>query len=135
MELVDLVNSVIIFLSQTTLYVWFPNQIPDCNSHSPALFDLFITSAPSICSTVVFPILGNSYHFVISASIDFPSNSKGDIHFHGTPYDYSRADWDGLPDHLRDVPWENIFRLSDLDCCYWILLVDPGYIWCIYPAL
>ena len=27
-------------------------------------------------------------------------------------YDYSRADWDGLHDHLRDVPWENIFRLG-----------------------
>ena len=28
------------------------------------------------------------------------------------PYDYSRTDWDGLCDHLRDVPWENIFKLS-----------------------
>ena len=22
-------------------------------------------------------------------------------------YDYSRADWDGLRDHLREVPWED----------------------------
>ena len=22
-------------------------------------------------------------------------------------YDYSGADWDGLLDHLRDVPWED----------------------------
>ena len=27
-------------------------------------------------------------------------------------YDYSRADWDGLLDYLRDVPWEDIFKLS-----------------------
>ena len=27
-------------------------------------------------------------------------------------YDYSRADWDGLCDHLRDVPWEDIFKFS-----------------------
>ena len=27
-------------------------------------------------------------------------------------YDYSRADWDGLRDHLRDVPWEDIFKLD-----------------------
>ena len=27
-------------------------------------------------------------------------------------YDYSRADWDGLRDHLRDVPWEDIFKLG-----------------------
>ena len=27
-------------------------------------------------------------------------------------YVYSCADWDGLHDHLRDVPWENIFKLG-----------------------
>ena len=27
-------------------------------------------------------------------------------------YDYSRADWDGLHDHLTDVPREDIFKLS-----------------------
>ena len=32
-------------------------------------------------------------------------------------YDYSRSDcdWDGLRDHLRDVPWEDIFKLGTLD--------------------
>ena len=27
-------------------------------------------------------------------------------------YGYSRADWFGLRDHLRDVPWKDIFKLS-----------------------
>ena len=27
-------------------------------------------------------------------------------------YDDSRADWDDLRDHLRDVPCEDIFKLS-----------------------
>ena len=27
-------------------------------------------------------------------------------------YDYSRADRDGLCDHLGDVPWDDIFKLS-----------------------
>ena len=27
-------------------------------------------------------------------------------------YDYTCADWDGLCDHLRDVPWEDIYELS-----------------------
>ena len=27
-------------------------------------------------------------------------------------YDYSCADWDGLLDHLRDVPWVDILKLS-----------------------
>ena len=25
---------------------------------------------------------------------------------------YSHADWDGLQDHLRDVLWEDIFKLG-----------------------
>ena len=47
-----------------------------------------------------------------SVSIDFPINSKQDALFHRVAYDYSHADWDGLGDHLRDVPWEGTFKLS-----------------------
>ena len=61
---------------------------------------------------MVFPPLGNSYHFVVSVSIKFPSNSQWDAPFCRIAYDYSCADWDGLRDHLRDVPWEDVFRLS-----------------------
>ena len=32
--------------------------------------------------------------------------------FHYMAYGYSRADWDGLRDHLRDVPWDDIFKVS-----------------------
>ena len=32
--------------------------------------------------------------------------------FHRIVYDYPCADWDGLRDHLRDVPWEDIFKLG-----------------------
>ena len=39
-------------------------------------------------------------------------------------YDYSCADWDGLHDHLRDVPWEDIFKLSASaaasELCGWV---------------
>ena len=31
-----------------------PSWIPDCGSHSPAFLDLFLSSDPSICSTVAF---------------------------------------------------------------------------------
>ena len=89
----------------------FPTQIPDCNSHSPALLDSFLSSETSICSTMAFPPLGNSNH-VVSVSIDFPSNSQWDAPFHYIAYDYSRADWYGLCDHLRDIPWEDIFKLG-----------------------
>ena len=90
----------------------FPTRIPDCDSHSPAFLDLFLPSDASICSTMAFPPLGNSDHVVGSVSIDFPSYSQQDVSFHHIAYDYSRADWDGLCDHLRDIPWENIFKIS-----------------------
>ena len=32
--------------------------------------------------------------------------------FYCIAYDYSRADWDSFHDHLRDVPWEDIFKLG-----------------------
>ena len=90
----------------------FHTRIPDCDSYTPALLDLFISSDASICSTVAFPALGNSDHFVVSVSINFPSNSQREVPFHCIAYDCSRTDWHGLSDHLRDVPWEDIFKLS-----------------------
>ena len=84
--------------------VYFPTWIPDCDSHGPALLDSFLSSDAGICSTMVFPPLGNSDHVVVSGSIDFPINSKQDDPFHCVVYDYSCTDWDGLCDHLRDAP-------------------------------
>ena len=46
-ELIDLVNSVIIS-NDLTQMVNFPTQVPDCDSHSPALLNLFISSDTSI---------------------------------------------------------------------------------------
>ena len=60
-----------------TLLRWLTLQIPDYDSHSPALLDLFISSDASTCSTMAFPQLGSSDHVVASASFDFLSNSKG----------------------------------------------------------
>ena len=115
-----------------TQMVNFPTQIPDCDSHSPALLDLFIYSDTSICSTLIFPPLGNSDHFVVSVSIDFPINSKQDVPFHRIAYDYSRADWDGLRDRLRDVPWEVIFKLrasaAASEFCMWVQVEIDAYI-------
>ena len=55
-----------------TQMVNFPTRIPECDPHSPALLNLFISSGASICSTMAFPPLGNSDHIVVSVSIDFP---------------------------------------------------------------
>ena len=92
-----------------TQMVNVPTRIPHCDSHSPALLDSFLSSNASICSTMNFPPLANSDHTVVSVSVNFP-NSKRDAPFHRIVYDYSRADWDGLRDHLRDASWEDIFN-------------------------
>ena len=53
-----------------TQMVNFPTLIPDCDSYSPALLDLFLSSDASICSIMAFPPLGNSDHVLVSVSID-----------------------------------------------------------------
>ena len=94
--------------------------------------DLFLSSGPSICSAMAFPSLGNSDDGVVSVSIDFPSNSQWDAPFHCIAYNYSRADWDGLCDHLRDVSWEDIFKLNvsaaAKEFCEWVQVVIYVYI-------
>ena len=105
-----MVNFILIFVSQMTLLR--PTRIPDYDSHRSALLELFLSFGPSICSTMPFPLLGNSDPVFVSVSIDFPSNSKRDVPFHCIAYGYSHANWEGLHDHLKDVPWKNIFKLG-----------------------
>ena len=95
-----------------TEIVNIPTWMRYCDSHSPPLLDLFISSDASICSTMVFPPLGNFDYVVVSLSIDFPINSEQNAPFYRLAYGYSHADWDGLRDHLRYVPREDIFKLS-----------------------
>ena len=115
-----------------TQMVNFPTRIPDCDSHSPALLNLFLSSDANICSTMAFPLLGNSDYVVVSVSIDFPTNSQQDAPFHCIGHDYSRADWDSLHDHLRDVPWEDIFKLgasaAASEFCEWVQVGIDVYI-------
>ena len=81
---------------------------------------------------MAFPSLRNSDHVVVSVSIDFPTNSQGDAPFHRIAYDYSRADCDGLRDHLRDVPWEDIFKLGAFaaasEFCEWFRVGIDFYV-------
>ena len=105
---IDLMKPVIIRSNDLTQSVNFATRISDCDSHSPAYLDLFISSDASICSTMVFPPLGNFDHVVVSVSILTFHQTQTGCPFHGIAYDYSRADWDHLCDPLRDVSWEDI---------------------------
>ena len=80
----------------------FPTWIPDSDFHNFALLDLFISSDTSICSTMA------------------------------VLYDYCHAGWDELDNHLRDVPWENIFKFSvsatATEFCEWVQVEIKVYI-------
>ena len=93
-DLADLVNSLIIFLSQTTLLRCLTFLLVSQTVILTVLLFwiyLFLFEA-SICSALAFPPLGNSYHVFVSVSIDFPSYSQWDAPFRRIAYDYSRAD-------------------------------------------
>ena len=81
---------------------------------------------------MAFPSLGNSDLVVVSFSIDFPLYSKWDAPFHHIAYDSSCVDWDGLRDHLRDVPWKDILKLSASAAtskfCEWVQVGIDVYI-------
>ena len=79
-ETIDLMNSVIIYLSQSQI-VNFPNRIPDSDSHNPVLLDLFLSCDASICSTMDFLPLGSSGHVVVSVPIEFPITQNRMPHF------------------------------------------------------
>ena len=115
-----------------TQMVNFSTQIPDCDSHSLALLDLLLSSDASICSTMAFPPLGNSDQVFVSVSIDFPSYLQQDPPFHRIAHDYSRVDWDGVCDHLRNLLSEDILKLSasatSSEFCEWVQVVIVVYI-------
>ena len=81
---------------------------------------------------MALPPLGNSDYVVVSVSIDFLSNSKRDAPSYRIAYDYSCADWDSLHDHSRDIPWEDILKLSASaaasEFCYWVQVGIDVYI-------
>ena len=92
-ELIDLVNFVVILLSQMTLLRWLTFLLRfQTDSHSPVVLDLFLSSDASICFTMAFPPLQNSDHVVVSVSTDFPSNSQQCALFHCIAYDCSCVD-------------------------------------------
>ena len=120
------------FSNNLTQMVNFPTRIPVCDCHSPVPLELFLSSDTSICSTVAFPPLGNPDHVIISVSTDFPSYSQRMPPFYRIFDDYSCVDWDALCDHLRNLPWEDIFNLSAsaaaTEFCEWVQFIMAAYI-------
>ena len=84
----------------------------------------------SICFPMAFPLLVNCNH--VSVLINFPITPKQVAPFHCMVYDHYLADWDRLCDHLREVPWVDIFKLSASaaasEFCEWVQVGIDVYI-------
>ena len=89
----------------------FPTPIPDYDSHSLALLDLFISSDAGICSTMTLPPLRNwsccylSFHWLsvrLKRVCPFSSHS---LWLFSCWLEWSS--WS-----LRDVSWEDIFKFG-----------------------
>ena len=70
----------------------FSTPISDCDSHSPAFLNSFLSCNSSICSAMTFPPLRNFDHVVVSVSICFPPLKTG-CPFHSIACDYSFGYW------------------------------------------
>ena len=90
-ELIDLVNSVIISLSQMTLLRWLTFLLGSQTVIFTVLFWIYI-----FFLTLIFVLQGLSLYWKIDC----------------IAYDYSPADWGGVCYHLRDVLRGDIFKLS-----------------------
>ena len=64
-----------------TQMINFSTWIPDCDCHSPALLDCFLSSGDSICSSMALLPLGISDHVVVSVFNNFSSDKKHDAPF------------------------------------------------------
>ena len=47
---------------------------------------------------------------IVSVDVQFVVKFINEHPYHRTIYSYRKADWDGLRDHLRGVPWLDIFK-------------------------
>lgn len=113
-ELIDLVNLVLIFLSQTTLLTWLTFLLGSLTViiTSPTLLDLFIP-LDLVLVIQCFPCSGK---FWSCRCLKFPLNSKEDAPFHSATFD-----WDSLYNNFGDISWENIFKMvaSDVIVDFW----------------
>ena len=123
-ELIDLVNSAIIFPSKMTLLRWLISLLGSLWLSVLQFWTCFFLLM-LFYFRVAFPPLGNSDHVVVSVSINFPTNSKWDILF---PL---------LIEMVFEIIWEMFYGRISLNSVLLLLLINfvsSGWNWCIYPS-
>ena len=114
MELIDLVNSVIIFLSQMTWLRWLSFLL---RSQTVILIDCSFGFLSFLMLVFVLQWLSLHWEILIILLCHFPLTfhqiyNRMSCFITDLAYDYSQADWDDFCNHLRDAPWEDIFKLG-----------------------
>ena len=132
-ELIDLVNSVITFLPQMTLLRWLTFLL----GSQTVILIVLLFWIYFFLLMLVFVLQWLSLHWEILIMLlsQFPLTFQlihNRMPYFSIPYDYSCADWDGLCDHLRDVGWDDIFKLgasaADSEFCEWVQVGIDAYI-------
>ena len=133
-ELINLVNPVIIFLSQMTLPRWLTFLL----GFQVLILIVLLFWIYLFLLTLVFVLQWLSLYYEILIMLlsqfsltYFPSNSQRDAAFRRLAYVNSRTDWDGLRGHLRDVSWEDIFKIgasAASEFCEWVQVGINVYI-------
>ena len=117
LELIDLVNSVIIFVPQTTLLRWLTFLLGSQTVIlTVLLFWIYLFLLMLVFILQWVSLLWGNLTMLLSQFLLTFHHSQWDALFHRIAYDYSGADWDGLCDHLRDILWDDIFKLC-FCCC------------------
>ena len=114
MELIDLVNSVIIFLSQMTWLRWLSFLL---RSQTVILIDCSFGFLSFLKLVFVLQWLSLHWEILIILLCHFPLTfhqfyNRMSCFITYIAYDYSQADWDDFCNHLKDAPWEDIFKLG-----------------------
>ena len=133
MKLIDLVNSVIICLPYTILLRWIAVLLGSLTVTLTVLLFwtyFFLLILYFFCSC--FPPIGKFGLLLSQFPSTFRQTQKWTPLFYCTAYDYSRADWDDLCDHLRNIPSEVIFKLgastAAAEFCEWVQVVIDVHI-------
>ena len=111
-EVIDLVNSVIIFVSQMTL----PRLLTFLFESQTVIFTVLLFWIYFFFQMLLFVLQWLFLHWEIQIMLlsQFPlifHRIHKRMPFHCIAYDYSCADWDSLYHHLRYVPLEDILNL------------------------
>ena len=116
-----------------TQMINFPTPIPDCLPQSCSFgFICFFWDEYLFCNG--FPSILKFWSCCCLTFHWLSVKLKGNTQFRHTTYDCSRADWDGLRHHLRNVLWEDIFKLGASAAASEFLWVGLGWNWCIYTS-